>query len=96
MVSDPAVVRYAGLLLRIRNTLQSMGSPGMAVPRRPPQNAKFATRMALAISVNVTFFAGRNGNVEPSTRKRFSKSWLSQVTEVVNGVGVLLIGSVPA
>ena len=47
------------------------------------QKACVATRTAFAISVNVRFLAGRNGNVEPSTTNRLSKSWLRHRGEVV-------------
>ena len=69
---------------------------GVILIRCADQKAISAMRTALAISVNVMFLAGRNGNVEPSTMYRFSKSWLSPYFEVVNRLRSFDIGSVPA
>ena len=53
----------------------------------PIQKTFSATRVAFAMSVNVRFLAGRSGNVDPSTKYRFSTSWLRQSLEQVSGAG---------
>ena len=60
------------------------------------QNSAVAMREALAISVNVRFFAGRNGNVDPSASHRFLNARLCPFGVVVHAPPSRAIGSVPA
>ena len=67
-----------------------------AEPQPGHQIAASAIRTALAMSVKVMFFAGRNGNVAPSTRNRFGMSRLCPSGVADNGCASAVIGTVPA
>ena len=58
--------------------------------------ARWARRVALAMSVKVKFFAGSEGNVEPSAQSRFSKGRQRPARSVVKSPPSTDIGSVPA